>query len=135
MGFFFKRETRQEKKKNGPSMEKELAPGVLGQLWIASRDDGRKRIDWSIARVPRESGQLPYRTFPPRLLPAAVYSLARLAKGFSEQAELDSETRTKLAMLAAVLFDVLGDPTEDDVESREASDGNGAHPAPNVMDL
>jgi hypothetical protein len=119
MGLFFKR--KQESRKNGPALEKELAPEIVGQVWVAVRDDGRKRKDWSIARMPRGEGQLPYRTFLPKHLPAAVYALARLAKGFSSDADVDSELQARLAMLAAVLFDVLGSPYTD-AEGTESSE-------------
>jgi hypothetical protein len=135
MGFFFKK--KQESRKNGPAMEKELAPDVLGQIWVAVRDDGRKRKDWSIARMPRGEGQLPYRTFAPKHLPAAVFALARLAKGFSSDSAIDSELQSQLAMLAAVLYDVLGDPygNAEATESAERTSGNGVDREPVAMDL
>ena len=135
MGFFFKK--KQESRKNGPAMEKELAPEIVGQSWVAVRDDGRKRKDWSIARTPRGDGQLPYRTFAPKHLPAAVFALARLAKGFSSDSAIDSELQSRLAMLAAVLFDVLGSPygNAEQTESSEVSSGNGVDPDPVAMEL
>lgn len=100
----FNRARKPTEEVKGPAETCQLSENVEGQLWVRVRQDGTRRIDFSLGRQ-NPSGRS-WRTFRPHDLLEFPAALSTMAAALSKATDQPRELREQLAYLADLLAKV-----------------------------